>query len=35
MSMCDGGEARVYAADNAGAGATAEQARTWAELWGE
>ena len=32
MAMCDGDGARVYVADNAGAGATTEQARTWAAL---
>ena len=36
MTIFDGDEARAYAADNAGAGATAGQfACTWAALWGE
>jgi len=36
MTLCDGDEAWVYAADNAGAGITAEQpACTWAVLRGE
>jgi len=36
MMVPDGDEAGVYAANNAGAGATAEQfARTQAALWGE
>ena len=36
MMIFDGNEARAYAADNAGAGATAGQfACTWAALWGE
>jgi len=35
MAMRDGDGVRVYAVDNAGAGATAEQARTWAALRGE
>ena len=33
MALCDG-KARAYAADNAGAGATADQLTcTWAALW--
>ena len=36
MTVCDSDEVGVYAANNTGAGATAEQfARTWAGLWGE
>jgi len=36
MTIFDGDNARAYAADNAGAGATAGQfACTWAALWGE
>jgi len=35
MAVCDGNNARMYAADDAGTGTTAEQfARTWAALWG-
>jgi len=36
MMIFDGNEARAYAANNAGAGATAGQfACTWVALWGE
>jgi len=36
MTVSDGDEVGVYAANNAGAGTTAEQfAHTWAALWGE
>jgi len=35
-AMCDGDKARMCAANNAGAGTTAEQfARTWAAPWGQ
>ena len=35
IAMYDGDRVRVYAADDAGASTTAEQACMWAALWGE